>query len=274
LYNGEGYVPEEKKEAVSSIAAPNYASQGPPPQPPLQQPSIPKEPDEKAAPIKPQFYKGEVKRLPLNGVSASFEMKEDKKEKEPIVNHNEPKAPLKKPTADSPTKLPSPTAPGTPSCTCKKSRCLKLYCQCFSTNSLCNPLLCRCEGCYNTTDHVNARRHAMRTILQRNPGAFRSKFVPAEEHAEPPSEQPQQQPQGRISPEKVATHKNGCKCRKSECLKKYCECFNANTKCGANCRCLGCKNYPVGGVPPGQRKGGWMMDAAQNLVSLHRLTVL
>jgi hypothetical protein len=37
---------------------------------------------------------------------------------------------------------------------------------------------------------------------------------------------------------------------------------------------MGCKNYSLGsGVPPGMRKGGWMMEAgaAQNLVSLFRV---
>lgn len=114
----------------------------------------------------------------------------------------------------------------------------------------------------------------MRTILQRNPGAFRSKFVASEEQQQG-KESKKDDTELQQQQQQIATHKNGCKCRKSECLKKYCECFNANIKCGQNCRCIGCKNYPVGGVPPGLNgpytsvngKGGWMMDAAQNLVS-------
>ncbi len=34
----------------------------------------------------------------------------------------------------------------------------------------------------------------------------------------------------------------GCNCKRSKCLKKYCECFARNSACGANCSCLGCMN--------------------------------
>ena len=34
----------------------------------------------------------------------------------------------------------------------------------------------------------------------------------------------------------------GCNCTKSNCLKKYCECFKANLKCSVNCRCRECDN--------------------------------
>mmetsp|Transcript_63796 Transcript_63796/g.94773 ORF Transcript_63796/g.94773 Transcript_63796/m.94773 type:complete len:108 (+) Transcript_63796:280-603(+) len=38
------------------------------------------------------------------------------------------------------------------------------------------------------------------------------------------------------------THKR-CNCRKSRCLKKYCECFFTKTFCSGACSCLQCENY-------------------------------
>lgn len=34
-----------------------------------------------------------------------------------------------------------------------------------------------------------------------------------------------------------------CNCKRSKCLKLYCECFANNKFCGANCSCNGCSNH-------------------------------
>lgn len=75
-------------------------------------------------------------------------------------------------------------------------------------------------------------------MLDRNPQAFRPKiksFVgQAERH-----------------------HTKGCNCKRSGCLKNYCECFEARIACSQNCKCVGCRNMDDDSLTPyGDNAGG------------------
>ncbi len=43
----------------------------------------------------------------------------------------------------------------------------------------------------------------------------------------------------------------GCNCKKSRCLKKYCECHSNGRKCGPLCQCIECYNRDENWRPEG-----------------------
>ncbi|XP_063904049.1 protein lin-54 homolog isoform X2 [Zophobas morio] len=110
-------------------------------------------------------------------------------------------------------------------CNCTKSQCLKLYCDCFANGEFC--YMCNCMNCYNNLDNEDHRQRAIKTCLERNPNAFRPKIGKAKDVSGDSS---------------VRKHTKGCNCKRSGCLKNYCECYEAKIACSNNCKCVGCRN--------------------------------
>lgn len=133
-----------------------------------------------------------------------------------------------------------PVTVGSKKCNCKKSKCLKLYCECFAAGAYCSG--CSCLTCQNTADNAPLVDKTRHQIELRNPNAFASKIL-------------------ENDGDDIARHTKGCHCKKSACLKKYCECFQAGVKCQDYCKCEGCKNN-VDGPAAGPRGGSAAKKAA------------
>ena len=100
-------------------------------------------------------------------------------------------------------------------CNCKNSGCLKRYCECFSRMKYCDSN-CQCKSCKNNIKFEKERTEAIKLYLVKSPVSFK----------------------------KINMDLNNitCNCKKSNCLKNYCECFQFGLKCTYSCGCVDCKN--------------------------------
>jgi hypothetical protein len=132
------------------------------------------------------------------------------------------------PSYEQPINPPKTLAPSMPlhtqekkkCCNCKKTLCLKLYCECFANNQYCEG--CNYLECHNLIAYEEERSKAFAVIAKNNPKGLNRRMSIAEQ-----------------SEFKVGS---GCNCTKTRCKKNYCECYKLGIICGAMCNCEGCRN--------------------------------
>jgi hypothetical protein len=118
-------------------------------------------------------------------------------------------------------------------CNCKNTKCIKLYCECFRNQIFCGNQ-CKCVCCNNDAQHMPERTRSMNEIVKKNPLAFTAsadKVVPVARKT-----------LGDIAQSQAPLGFQGCNCKKSRCLKKYCECYSNGLGCSPSCKCVECSN--------------------------------
>ena len=114
-------------------------------------------------------------------------------------------------------------------CNCKKSKCLKLYCECFILGLYCDG--CNCSPCFNNVANAEERNRIMASLKDKNPAAFKPKI-----------DYNLDDEKNKVEKTK---HIRGCNCSKTQCQKKYCECYQSGVLCTELCKCTDCKNDDI-----------------------------
>ena len=135
-----------------------------------------------------------------------------------------------------------------------------MYCECFTLGRFCDES-CNCVNCHNTEENEKAIKDSRKNIRNRNPMAFKPKVQNVGPHRLFQQDDADQNPLGATTAAALdvkkqgskskctkqanitAWHINGCRCKRSNCQKKYCECFQNGVLCKPDkCQCCDCKN--------------------------------
>lgn len=99
-------------------------------------------------------------------------------------------------------------------CACTKSKCIKLYCPCFSSGIACS-VECKCTQCFNhVLNHDDCNRFRYDETFN-------------------------------VQDSDISTQSLSCNCKNSKCLKKYCECCKNGVTCNKSCKCKNCANIAL-----------------------------
>ena len=111
-------------------------------------------------------------------------------------------------------------------CTCSKTGCKKKYCACFSKNIFCED--CECKDCENRPQFIGEKLNNMSNNIKNKENIEKMNYSKTE----------------ATNPK---TERVICNCTKSNCMKKYCECYKQGFNCNSLCRCIECnnKNYII-----------------------------
>ena len=144
-------------------------------------------------------------------------------------------------------------------CNCTMSNCLKLYCRCFSKSNFCQPSVCHCKDCHNTSDHMQEVNEAISKISEKNISPFYKDVADASNHNARTTDNQhlfgnQHGPSQKNAAFSYPSSYDHCHEMSSQNAAPfamnshhspmssispcngYCKCFNAGIKCSGNCQ--------------------------------------